>query len=81
MDLDLLITCVLKARWGMCRPPSRAWKRIHRRARTLVEGRALAPDWERMTRGNRPQIPWLVPLPATGSLLLWRYDLLSLRLA
>lgn len=81
--LDILIARTLRARWGNCRPPDRAWRRISRRV--VANLWRANPIWEEDRRGRRVSPAtgslWLSPSPAAGSLLFWHYDLMVLRFA
>jgi len=76
--LDVLIAQAMQARWGNARPSPRVWRQIVRRATSLTlslrnDVSTHHPDW-------RPD-PFLIPFPSAGSLMLWRYDLLLMRVA
>lgn len=79
--LDLLIARTLKARWGNCRPPARAWGEIHRQVVAYLSWHNAPIEEYRWSRPDvRTQSSFLSPFPAPGSFF-WRYDLLVLRFA
>jgi hypothetical protein len=76
--LDVLIAQALQARWGNATPSPRIWRRIVRHVASLTV--PIYDDASTYRSNQRPD-PLLVPFPSAGSLLLWRYDLLLMRVA
>lgn len=80
--LDLLIARSLHNRWGHVEPSPRVWRRIIRRVAALSS--LIPPAWHNhpFDYPRRPPEPILItPFSSAGSLLLWRYDLLLMRVA
>lgn len=80
--LDVLIAQSLQNRWVSAKPLPRVWRRIVRRVASLS---SVTPP-ARYTPPNyypgRPLEPiFIAPFSSAGSLLLWRYDLLLMRVA
>lgn len=80
--LDILIAQSLRDRWGHASPLPRVWRRMIRRVAALSS--PISPAW----RNNPNPSPrysfepiFAAPFFASGSLLLWRYDLLLMRVA
>jgi len=80
--LDVLIAQAMQARWGNARPSPRVWRRIIRRVASLFP--PTPPIW-RNNPSYYPKHPFepllITPFSSAGSLLLWRYDLLLMRVA
>lgn len=79
--LDALIAQSLQDRWGNAEPSPRVWRRIIRRVAFLFS--PILPAW----RNNPSYYPkhfesiLIIPFSSAGSLLLWRYDFLLMRVA
>ncbi|MGB9777380.1 MAG: hypothetical protein ACPLYD_13310 [Anaerolineae bacterium] len=80
--LDILIAQSLQNRWGDAQPSPRVWRRIIRRVASLFS--PIPPAW-RNNPAYYPRHPlgpvFVTPFSSAGSLLLWRYDLLLMRVA
>jgi hypothetical protein len=80
--LDVLIAQSLQDRWGEAKPSPRVWRRINRRVASLFFS-PIPPAWsDNPSYPKHPLEPILTPpFSSAGSLLLWRYDLLLMRVA
>jgi len=80
--LDVLIAQSLQDHWGNAKPSPRVWRRIIRRVASLFP--PTPPTW-RNNPSYYPKHPFepilITPFSSAGSLLLWRYDLLLMRVA
>ncbi len=80
--LDVLIAQSLQGRWGNAKPSPRVWRRILRRVASRF---SLIPPAGRNNPSHYPPHPFepifIAPFSSAGSLLLWRYDLLLMRVA
>lgn len=80
--LDVLIAQSLQNRWGNTKPSPHIWRRIIRRVASLP---SLFPHVRYSTPYYDPRHPLesilVTPFSSAGSLLLWRYDLLLMRVA
>ncbi len=80
--LDVLIAQSLYDRWGSAAPSPRVWRRIVRRVASFFS--PIPPAWRNNPSyyPKHPLEPVLIaPFSSAGSLLLWRYDLLLMRVA
>lgn len=80
--LDALIAQSLQDRWGNAEPSQRVWRRIIRHVASLSS--PILPAW-RNNPSYYPKHPFepilITPFSSAGSLVLWRYDLLLMRVA
>lgn len=80
--LDVLIAQSLQDRWGNAEPPPRVRRRIVRRVASLFSPIPAAWRNDPSYYPKHPFEPVLIaPFTSAGSLVLWRYDLLLMRIA